>query len=339
MFNFSLQQCHITLTSILRLTVSNFNVCIETRPSALAYTVAARTEQLQVETDMPDLPSVTMLSHNNLNHCRDTSLPDVFKLVFEKNPLSTPTDFKLEVQLLPLMLHYHEAAASEFFDFLLLPTMDALEVTWGFIHQTYKYATQFSRFIRNCLTSRVLCDVHVNLANPTIMIGQYGQMANGGSNLVLDCGQLLIESAMVEEMSEPGNLSPEEIQQKIYDKFLFTFSGVQLVLLPQGVSWSSVSDEPSSEHHLVPKTKMKVTLSTSVLQLQEVPAWKIEAFVKCAKLSLSDSKLSSMIDFLRDLPLPSRSKNMHSPRGRGTRWRFLKFFGHQCRSQVPIVEN
>ena len=319
MFNFSLQQCHITLTSILRLTVSNFNVCIETRPSALAYTVAARTEQLQVETDMPDLPSVTMLSHNNLSHCRDTSLPDVFKLVFEKNPLSTPTDFKLEVQLLPLMLHYHEAAASELFDFLLLPTMDALEVTWGFIHQTYKYATQFSRFIRNCLTSRVLCDVHVNLANPTIMIGQYGQMANGGSNLVLDCGQLLIESAMVEEMSEPGSLSPEEIQQKIYDKFLFTFSGVQLVLLPQGVSWSSVSDEPSSEHHLVPKTKMKVTLSTSILQLQEVPAWKIEAFVKCAKLSLSDSKLSAMIDFLRDLPLPSRSKNMHSPRGRGTR--------------------
>merc|ERR1719394_1839947 len=89
--NFSPQQCHITLTSILRVTVTNFNVCIETRPSAVAYTVAARTEQLQVETDMPDLPSVTMLSHNHLSHCRDTSLPDVFKLVFEKNPLSTPT--------------------------------------------------------------------------------------------------------------------------------------------------------------------------------------------------------------------------------------------------------
>ena len=41
-FNFSLQRCVIKMTSILTCRVLNFNVCIETRPSALAYTVAAR---------------------------------------------------------------------------------------------------------------------------------------------------------------------------------------------------------------------------------------------------------------------------------------------------------
>ena len=65
-FNFSLQKCQITLESIIRSKVFNFNVCIETRPSAVAYTVAARTESIFVETDSPE-PS-TIISSNNLVH-------------------------------------------------------------------------------------------------------------------------------------------------------------------------------------------------------------------------------------------------------------------------------
>ena len=103
---------------------------------------------------------------------------------------------------------------------------------------------------------------------------------------------------------------PEEIYQKIYDQFTLIFSGMQIVHLPSKLQWQAVCEELSSEHHLVPKTKMKVTLSTSVFQLQDMPAWKLDVFIKCMKLNLSDSKLSTMIDFLRDLPLPSRNKNM-----------------------------
>ena len=300
------------MKTILKWSIFNFNVCIETRPSALAYTVACRTESVSVETDLPGLPRAAVVSSSDEGQ-------DIFKLVFEKNPLSTPTDFKLEVQMLPVQINYHETACSELLDFLFLPQMDALEVTWGFLHQAHQYAQQFTSFIQNCLTSRVLCHLNVNIANPCIMVGQYGQPGPTGSILVIDCGQLLVESAQVEtsSSSSSGSLSPEEIYQKIYDQFLFTFTGMQLVLLPQSVPWQQVCEEPSSEHHLVPRTKMKVTLSTSILQLQEVPAWKIDAYVKCAKLCLSDSKMSAMIDFLRDLPLPSRSQGMISPT-RGT---------------------
>jgi hypothetical protein len=320
-FNFSLRNCCISLKSILKWSIFNFNVCIETRPSAMAYTVAARTERLTIETDMPDLPAATILSSNNLLNSKETSLPDVFRLVFEKNPMSTPTDFKLEVQLLPLQIHYHEPASSELLDFLLLPQMDVLEVTWGFIHQTYQYANQFSRFIQNCLSNRVLCDLNINLANPCFLVGQVGQASNAGSTLVIDFGQLVVGSAMVEEPPGPGHLSPDDIQQKVYDRFLFTFSGIQVVLLPLTVPWATVGGEPSSEHHLVPRTKIKLTLSTSVLQMQEIPAWKVEAYVKCAKLCLSDSKLSALIDFLRDLPLPSRCRGMAgSPGSRFRTW-------------------
>ena len=287
----------------------------------MAYTVAARTESVSIETDLPDLPPTPLLTSNNLLHSKETGWPDFFKLIFEKNPLSTPTDFKLEVLMLPLQIHYHEAACSELLDFLFLPHMDALEVTWGFIYQAYQYANQFSRFIQNCLTCRVLCDLHIKLANPCLVVGQYGQASQRGSSLVIDCGQLMVESAMVEGAPPTSpTLSPEEIHQKIYDQFLFTFSGMQVVLLPQSIPWEAVVGEPSSEHHLIPKTKVRLTLSTSILQLQEIPAWKIEAYVKCAKLCLSDSKLSAMIDFLRDLPLPSRTKGMLSPRAQGSRF-------------------
>ena len=51
----------------------------------------------------------------------DTGWPNVFKLVFHKNPLSSPTDFKLEVKMLPLQISYHEAVFSDLLDFLFLP--------------------------------------------------------------------------------------------------------------------------------------------------------------------------------------------------------------------------
>ena len=217
--------------------------------------------------------------------------------------------------MLPLQISYHEEIFSEILDFLFLPQMDCLEVTWGFIHQGYKYGTQFSKFIQNCLTSRVLCDLDIDLQNPCVQVGQYGKTTANGSNLIIDCGRLKVESAMVTNGATQVT-SPEEIHEKMYDQFLFTFSGMQLVHLPSSVEWSSVCSEPSSEYHLVPKTKVNVTLSTSIFQSQDIPAWNLDAFVKCAKLNLSDTKLSAMIDFLRDLPLPSRSKNMQKSSGR-----------------------
>ena len=78
----------------------------------------------------------------------------MFKLVFEKNPLASETDFKLDIRLLPVQIHYNEEIFSELLDFLFLPHMDCLEISWGVIYQGYKYGLQFGRFVRNCLTSR-----------------------------------------------------------------------------------------------------------------------------------------------------------------------------------------
>ena len=312
-FNFSLQRCQIRLKSILVCRVVNFNVCIETRPSGLAYTVACRTENLKVETDEAEASPV--LTSNNLVHSQETGWPNLFKLVFEKNPLSANTDFKLDIQLLPVQIYYHEEVFSELLDFLFLPQMDVIQVAWGFIYQGYKYGMQFSRFVRNCLTSRVLCDLNIDLQNPCITIGQYGKMSHEGSNFIVDCGRLKVESALVPDVN---------CETKKYDEFEVTVSGVQVVHVPSKIQWSELRDEPSSEYHIVPTTKVKLTLSTSVLATQDIPAWKLDVFVKCAKLNLSDSKLSNIIDFLRDLPLPSRSRNMQQTATPVKRWKIDK---------------
>ena len=67
-FNFSLQKCQIRLKSIIKTTILNFNVCIETRPSAIAYTVAARTESLHIESDTES--PLYILTSNNLVHSK-----------------------------------------------------------------------------------------------------------------------------------------------------------------------------------------------------------------------------------------------------------------------------
>ena len=134
-----------------------------------------------------------------------------------------------------------------------------------------------------------------------------------------------IESAMVpDQSSSMSSMSSDESPRKVYDEFLFTFSGIQALQLPAQIEWNSLREEPSSEYHLVPTTKMQLTLSTSTLQTQELPAWKLDIFIKCAKLNLSDSKISAIIDFLRDLPLPSRNKNMKKNQAKTTLWRIDK---------------
>ena len=291
--------------------------------------MAARTESIAIETNChttrkgkTHILALSDLSNDKQNvsvNPADTASANVFHLVFEKNPLSTPTDFKLEVKMLPLHISYHEETFSELLDFLFLPEMDCLEVTWGLIFQAYKYGLQFSKFIQNCLSSRVLCDLCIDIQNPCIQINQYGKITNKGSNLFIDCGRLKIESAMVAKDSSQTS-SPEEIHEKMYDQFLFTFSGMQVVHLPNSMTWAAICEAPSSEYHLVPRTKMNVTLSTSVFQVQDFPAWKLDAYIKCAKLNLSDSKLSALIDFLRDLPLPSRNRNMQKSAAPSINW-------------------
>ena len=109
-----------------------------------------------------------------------------------------------------------------------------------------------------------------------------------------------------------------------YEEFQVTVSGVQVVHLPSRMDWAPLREEPSSEYHIVPTTKLTLTLSTSTLHTQDIPAWKVDVFVKCAKLNLSDSKLSNIIDFLRDLPLPSRNRNMQKNSTRVKRWKIDK---------------
>ena len=242
----------------------------------------------------------------------DIGWPNLFKLVFEKNPLSCDTDFKLDIQLLPVQIYYNEEVFSELLDFLFLPQMDVIQVAWGFIYQGYKYGLQFSRFVRNCLSSRGVCELNIDLRSPCITVPQYGKMSQEeGSNLIIDWGRLEVES------SKKG-------ERKRYEEWELTVSGVQVVHLPAGLEWGPLREEQSSEYHLVPGTKLRLTLSTSTLTTQDIPAWKLDVFVKCAKLNLSDSKLSNIIDFLRDLPLPSRNRNMQKNSTRIKRWKIDK---------------
>ena len=242
--------------------------------------------------------------------------------MFEKNPLTTETDFKLDIKLLPVQIHYNEEIFSELLDFLFLPQMDCLQVTWGFIYQGYKYGLQFSRFIQNCLTSRVLCDLNIDLQNPCLLINQYGKLSKVGSTVILDCGNLKIGSSM---LNDKDTISPSmNNQRRIYDEFNFFFSGIQVIQTPNSIDWNSVREEPSSEYHIIPKTKIHLTLSNSILHSQDIPAWKLNTFIKCAKLNLSDSKLSNIIDFLRDLPLPSRNKNMKKNLIKAQEWKIDK---------------
>ena len=78
----------------------------------------------------------------------------------------------------------------------------------------------------------MLCDLNIDLQNPCVVIGQYGKSSAQGSNFILDGGRMLIESALVPDHSSSSSSSSEERSpRRVYDEFLFTFSGIQAGLI------------------------------------------------------------------------------------------------------------
>ncbi|XP_023343759.1 uncharacterized protein LOC111713173 [Eurytemora carolleeae] len=326
-FNFSVGRCIIRLKPVFVWTVTGFSVCVETRPSALAYTVATRTEDMHISTEYGD----RILATSNLLYNTDPGWPNVFSFVFEKNPLVTNTDYRLEMRLLPLHVFYQEIVGSELLDFFFLPNTDSLEVTWGVIYQSYLYARQFSRFVQNCLNSRMTCDLKVDLHNPCIEIGQMGTISTDANKLVIHCGHLQLSCVRSEKQCENDhtgcstNLSGCENgftrceeHVRIISRIECLVTGMAVILAPGAKSFPVLTQDPSSEYHLVPNTKAELTLSSVSPQ----QPWVLDIFIKCVKLNLSDKRVGEIIDFLRDLPLPQRAvlPNLDTP----IRWKIDK---------------
>ncbi|KFM79804.1 Vacuolar protein sorting-associated protein 13C, partial [Stegodyphus mimosarum] len=106
-------------------------------------------------------------------------------------------------------------------------------------------------------------------------------------------------------MDEPTKM---EVEERLYDRFNVALSDIQVLFSDSGEEWRTAKQTSETDMHLVPKAKILLVFSNSVRpDCKTLPRQKLNVSVPSLKLNLSDRRISMIVEFLQNIPLP------HSP--------------------------
>ncbi|XP_046398302.1 vacuolar protein sorting-associated protein 13C-like isoform X1 [Ischnura elegans] len=325
-FNFTLANASLSLLGdhwepglgqgreVLVFTLTQFLASLETRPSAGAYKISARAESLVIEGSNADQDLIPILTADTV--LTGNSSPNFLAVDFEKNPLNIEADYGLAVTLESVEIAYNEHAFSEVLAFFCTDDMDSpMDVVDSIMDGAQHVAGVGFTALTQSFSSprhyrRKAIHLSMDLKGPYFIFPEMGSMQKGGSVLVLDTGRVVVKSEL-QPIGFAGleDATQMELEERLYDRLHLDFSELQLLFCDSGDEWREMRKVNESEHHLVPKMRCQVVFSNSVKpEYRQLPRHKLNVSISSIKLNLSDRKIGLFLDFLDNLPLPSKLK-------------------------------
>ncbi|XP_068086254.1 intermembrane lipid transfer protein VPS13A [Anabrus simplex] len=307
-FNFTLANCSLSLLNrrreILVVTLTQFLASIETRPSAQAFKVSARTESFVIEGASLENDLVPMATADNIH--TGSTCSNFLSIDFEKNPSNVEADFGLSVNLEPVEIVYHEHAVSEIINFFQTRSMaiqDVLEVS----KKNLVDAVEVGKgLVEYAIARHKTININMDLKGPFFVIPELGSMQKGGSILVCDLGRVIVRSDLQQGTAGLEDATQMELEERLYDRLHLEFSEMQLLFCDSGEEWREARRQQDSDYHLVPKIRCQVVFSNSVKpEYRQLPRHKLNVSIASLKLNLSDRKIGMVLDFLDNLPMPT----------------------------------
>ncbi|XP_014674952.1 PREDICTED: vacuolar protein sorting-associated protein 13A-like [Priapulus caudatus] len=310
--NLTVANCTVALLNrgkdILVLSWCNLLCSLENRPAADAYRISARTESFLVEGASIEHDLVPVLTADNTVGTKGNRAPHVFSLDLEAKPTHVQADFAVSLLLEPVELVYHEHAMSELVGFLQLPTLalsEVRETAAGIAKEAVHYTKAGLLY---AIETHKTVHFSVDIKSPYLVIPEYGTLQRGGTVLVIDIGRLRLDSHLQPKNASLEDATMTEIEERLYDKFSLSLSGLQVLFAYPGADWHSAQLEQESEMHIIPSLILQMNLFNSIKQdVTAMPKQKLFVTVPALKLNVSDEKLLLLLEFLRNIPLPSLS--------------------------------
>ncbi|KAG7298889.1 hypothetical protein JYU34_017346 [Plutella xylostella] len=289
--NLTLANSSITLLNrdkeIFALTLTQFLVSLETRPSAKSYKLSCRAESIVAEGLGPDDALIPLLLPAKLTS-PSTSV-NFLSLDFERNPVNNEADYGVQLLVEPADFCYNEHAIQELINlFQIRPSWSPVALG-GALRRGARAA------------ARAL-HLHAQVKGASVALHQGHDKP--GRIIVLDIDRVLIKSDL-----QPSNLALEdatcmELEEKLYDR-LHAECTFQILFCDSSDPWREARKSADSELHLVPKTKIQVVFSNSTKKdYKLLPRYKLNVSITSLKLNLSDRIIGLLLDFLDNLPIP-----------------------------------
>lgn len=304
--NLTLANCSLSLMNrskeVLVMTLTQFLVSLETRPSAKAYKLSARAESMVIEGLSAENDMVPMLT---AERAASTTTCHFLSVDFEKNPLNSEADYGFSCCIEPVEIVYNEHACTELINFFQTCSMTSEDLVIA-LTQNIEKATGVSKSVLVYAISRKkVFNVNVDIKGPCILLPEHGCTMKSGTLMVIDVSRIIIKSDL-----QPSNLALEdatcmELEERLYDRLHAEFC-CQIIFCNASAPWRDTRRLPDSELHLLPRMKTQLVFSNSIKKdYKLLPKYKLNISISSLKLNLSEKIIGQLLDFYDNLPLPA----------------------------------
>eukprot|EP00045_Choanoeca_perplexa_P018452 m.292217 g.292217 ORF g.292217 m.292217 type:complete len:4111 (-) comp17825_c0_seq1:1128-13460(-) len=219
---------------VVKLKLQGVQALIKQRPAAKAMSVDASMQALTAN----GISDTEKGSYAVMQQSTDA----LFKLLFETKPLrksGPPVDTAIGLDLAPLFIDVQPSLAREASRFFLPPTyadLQELNDLSELAADTFGDASeQTLAGLEYAVGTAETTDVRVNLSAPRIRMGLPSEQTM--ACLVLELGSIAVKSRLEGSREEAENLSMEELQKLVYDKYDIEMRGLTAVVLDANVDW------------------------------------------------------------------------------------------------------
>ncbi|XP_028168075.1 vacuolar protein sorting-associated protein 13C-like [Ostrinia furnacalis] len=302
--NLTLANCSLTLMNrskeVMVVTLTQFLASLETRPSAKAYKLSARTESIVIEGASSDGELVPLLTPER----GAGAGANLLAVDFERNPVNSDADYGLTVLLEPVELLYVEHAFTELINLFQTRPMSRHSLSAAMTSAATRAARVSRAALVHAVSRRQLFHVSVSVRAPCVLLPEHARPGRSGRLLVLDISRIVIKSDL-----QPPNLALEdatcmELEERLYDR-LHAECECQVLFCEWDDPWREQRKHADSELHLVPKIKMQVVFSNSIKKdYKLLPRYKLNISLSSLKFNLSDRIIGLLLDFADNLPMP-----------------------------------
>ncbi|XP_034828930.1 intermembrane lipid transfer protein VPS13A-like isoform X1 [Maniola hyperantus] len=304
--NLTLANCTLTMMNrskeVLVISLTQFLASLETRPSAKAYKVSARTESIVIEGMSSDGELVPLLIAAQGAAVGSNT---VLALDVEKNPANSHADLGVTCHVEPVEMVYVEHAFTELINFFQTHSMTSVELAEEVSLAAEQVTAMSKSVLAHAISRRKIFHLNVDLKGPTIILPEHGCVHKPGRVMVLDINRIVIKSDL-----QPLNLTLEdatcmELEERLYDRFHAECS-VQVLFCEWTDPWREARKNGDSEFHLVPRLKAQLVFSTSIKKdYKLLPRYKLNISLSSLKFNLSDRIIGHLLDFFDNLPVPT----------------------------------
>jgi len=293
-------------TDIIRFSLDEILLNMQQRPSANA---------IRVELDVAKMKLFGMRSNSeiplllrNLPQDNETNDLSLLSLVFETNPLKKPgvnQDIALVMGASEII--YDVLTVKKSIAFFRPPEDVILQDLQEKAYETFEdFKVNTTAGLLYAMDQRNICDVNVTVNASYLLIPQNGVMAGCTDMVVIDFGQLQVQSDPNQQrILDLKDMDPDEIADNAYDKFLLNMTALQVFLCKEGEDWKAIRRESSSILHLLYPVCFQGSISKAILpQDPRLKQLCVSGVLSQLHIAVSDDKIARLVKLADSLPSP-----------------------------------